>query len=123
MNFLTNPLNVRSTLRSTDIFVFGWIWGKHAYVYLTLLSHLMGLWSNVFIVGRTLLKVFTCKVTIYEKECLENQLVFISFAFDTFVVVVSVVVELLNQTQRVMHSYVVTSRSMNLIFKRLNFAI
>ncbi|KAM0066653.1 putative exostosin [Helianthus debilis subsp. tardiflorus] len=35
VNFLTNPLEGRSTLRPADIIVFGWEGGKHACVDLT----------------------------------------------------------------------------------------
>ncbi|KAD3641982.1 hypothetical protein E3N88_31206 [Mikania micrantha] len=43
MNFLTNPLEGRSTLRPADILVFEWEGGKHSCVDLTGVSHLLGL--------------------------------------------------------------------------------
>ncbi|KAJ0910633.1 putative exostosin [Helianthus annuus] len=39
-NFLTDPLEGRSTLRPADILVFGWVGGKHACVDLTGVSPL-----------------------------------------------------------------------------------
>ncbi|GKE49322.1 hypothetical protein Tco_1480580, partial [Tanacetum coccineum] len=46
VNFLTDPLEWRSTLRPTDILVFGWARGKHACVDLTGVSPLVGLRDN-----------------------------------------------------------------------------
>ncbi|MFS8010861.1 hypothetical protein Hanom_Chr14g01301951 [Helianthus anomalus] len=53
----------------------------------------------------------------------DNQHVFIPFAFDTFGFLAPEAVELLSRVQRVMHSNVMTPRSMNVVFKRLSFAI
>ncbi|KAM0042734.1 putative exostosin [Helianthus debilis subsp. tardiflorus] len=50
VNFLTDPLEGGSTLRPTDILVFGWIGGKHVRVDLTGVSPLLGL-GVVFTVG------------------------------------------------------------------------
>ncbi|GKA91902.1 hypothetical protein Tco_0813827 [Tanacetum coccineum] len=84
VNFLTDPLEGRSTLRLTDIFVFGWAGGKHACVDLTGVSPLVGLRDNGFVAGQAALKAESSKVAKHEKACLENQHVFIPFAFDTF---------------------------------------
>ncbi|GKA31056.1 hypothetical protein Tco_0717361 [Tanacetum coccineum] len=46
VNFLTDPLEGRSTLRPADILVFGWAGGKHACVDLTGVSPLVGLRDN-----------------------------------------------------------------------------
>ncbi|MCI60806.1 auxilin-like protein, partial [Trifolium medium] len=43
VNFLTDPLEGRSTLRPADVLVYGWIGGKHACVDLTGVSPLVGL--------------------------------------------------------------------------------
>ncbi|MFS8014117.1 hypothetical protein Hanom_Chr15g01340861 [Helianthus anomalus] len=59
----------------------------------------------------------------HEKACLDNQHVFIPFAFDTFGFLAPEAVDLLNRVQRVMHSNVMTPRSMDVVFKRLSFAI
>ena len=44
----------------------------------------MGLSSRGFTAGQSTLKAASCKVTKHEKACIENQHVFIPFAFDTF---------------------------------------
>ncbi|GJV88413.1 hypothetical protein Tco_1532351 [Tanacetum coccineum] len=49
------------------------------------------------------LKVVSCKVTKHEKACIENQHVFVPFAFDAFGFLAPEAVELLNRFQRVMH--------------------
>jgi len=43
VNFLTDPLDRRSTLRSADVMVYGWVGGKHACVDLTEVLPLVGL--------------------------------------------------------------------------------
>ncbi|GKC61820.1 hypothetical protein Tco_1089418 [Tanacetum coccineum] len=84
VKFLTDPLEGRSTLRPADILVFGWAGGKHACVDLTGVSPLVGLRDNGFVAGQVALKAESSKVAKHEKACLENQHVFIPFAFDTF---------------------------------------
>ncbi|GJT51513.1 retrovirus-related pol polyprotein from transposon TNT 1-94 [Tanacetum coccineum] len=83
VNFLTHPSDGRSTLRPADIFVFGRVGGKHACVDLIGVSPLVGLSGKGFTVGQAALKAASCKVTKYEKACIENEHVFIPFAFDT----------------------------------------
>ncbi|KAL4573077.1 hypothetical protein LXL04_019870 [Taraxacum kok-saghyz] len=112
VNFLTDPLEGRSTLRPADILVFGWIGGKHACVDLTGVSPLVGLRNEAA------LKAVSCKVMKHEKACIENQHVFILFAFDTFAFLAPEAVDLLNRVQRVMHSNVMTPKSMDVVFKR-----
>ncbi|KAJ0797665.1 putative exostosin [Helianthus annuus] len=123
VNFLTDPLEGRSTLRPADILVFGWVGGKHACVDLTGVSPLVGLGGSAFTVGQATLKAASGKVTKHEKACIDNQHMFIPFAFDTFDVLVPEAVDLLSRVQRVMHSNVMTPRSMDVVFKRLSFAI
>ncbi|KAL4565709.1 hypothetical protein LXL04_029812 [Taraxacum kok-saghyz] len=123
VNFLTDPLEGRSTLRPADILVFGWIGGKHACVDLTGVSPLVGLRNEGFIMGQAALKAAACKVMKHEKACLENQHVFIPFAFDTFGFLAPEAVHLLNRVQRVMHSNVMTPKSMDVVFQRVSFAI
>nr|GEZ97853.1 putative exostosin-like protein [Tanacetum cinerariifolium] len=41
VNFFTDPLDGRSTLRLVDILIFGWVGRKHVYVYLTGVSPLV----------------------------------------------------------------------------------
>ncbi|GJR69123.1 putative reverse transcriptase domain-containing protein [Tanacetum coccineum] len=123
VNFLTDPSDGRSTLRPADILVFGWVGGKHACVDLTGVSPLVGLSSRGFTVGQTALKAASCKVTKHEKACIENQHVFIPFAFNTFGFLAPEAVELLTRVQRVMNSNVMTHRSINVVFTRIGFAI
>ncbi|GJX03380.1 hypothetical protein Tco_0189296 [Tanacetum coccineum] len=67
VNFLTDPSDGRSTLRPTDVLVFGWVGGKHACVDLTGVSPLVGLSSRGFTAGQAALKAASCKVTKHEK--------------------------------------------------------
>ncbi|GKB95645.1 hypothetical protein Tco_0981782 [Tanacetum coccineum] len=113
----------RSTLRPAEVLVFGWVGGKHACVDLTGVSPLLGLSSRGFTVGQAALKVASCKVTKHEKTCIENQHVFILFAFDTFGFLAPEAVGLLTRVQRVMNSNVMTPRSTNVMFNRIGFAI
>nr|GEX11484.1 RNA-directed DNA polymerase, eukaryota, reverse transcriptase zinc-binding domain protein [Tanacetum cinerariifolium] len=86
VNFLTDPSDERSTLRPADVLIFGWVGGKHACVDLIGVYPLVGLSSRGFTAGQTAWKVASCKVTKHEKACIENQHVFIPFAFDIFFV-------------------------------------
>ncbi|MCI38670.1 auxilin-like protein, partial [Trifolium medium] len=56
VNFLTDPLEGRSTLRPADVLVHGWVGGKHACVDLTGVSPLVGLTTEDFTVGQAALK-------------------------------------------------------------------
>ncbi|GJV93107.1 hypothetical protein Tco_1540920 [Tanacetum coccineum] len=123
VNFLTGPSDGRSILRRADVLVFGWVGGKHACVDLTGVSPHVGLSSRGFTVGQTALKVASCKVTKHEKACIENQHVFIPFAFDTFGFLAPEAVELLTRVQGVMNSNVMTPRSINVVFTIIDFAI
>ncbi|KAL5703887.1 hypothetical protein ACHQM5_022381 [Ranunculus cassubicifolius] len=123
VNFLTDPREGRSTLRPADVLIYGWVGGKHACVDLTGVSPLVGLGSGVFTVGQAALKAASAKVAKHEKTCIDNQYAFIPFAFDTFGFLAPDAVELLKRVQRVMHSNVMTPRSMDVVFKRIGFAI
>nr|GEU38135.1 hypothetical protein [Tanacetum cinerariifolium] len=81
-----------------------------------------GLSSRGFTAGQAALKAASGKMTKHEKACIENQHVFIPFAFDTFGLAPEAV-ELLSRVQRVMHSNVMTLRSTDVVFKRIGFAI
>jgi hypothetical protein len=83
---------------------------------LTGVSPLVGLGVGAFTVEQTAIKVASSKVTKHEKACSDNQHVFIPFAFDTFDFLASEVVDLLHRVQRVMHSNVMSPRSMNVVF-------
>ena len=54
---------------------------------------------------------------------MENQHVFIPFAFDTFGFFAPDAVELLNRVQRIIHSNVISPRSSDVVFKRISFTI
>ncbi|GKA82177.1 hypothetical protein Tco_0788925 [Tanacetum coccineum] len=55
--------------------------------------------SRGFTVGHAAFKAASCKVAKHEKACIENQHVFVSFAFDTFGFLAPEAVELLNRVQ------------------------
>jgi len=117
VNFLTDPLERRSTLRPADVMVYGWVGGKHACVDLNLLG------VGPFTVGQADLKAASSKVAKHEKACSDNQHAFIPFAFDTFGFLAPEVVGLLHRVQKVMHRNVMSPRSMNVVFMRIGFAI
>ncbi|KAK2435305.1 hypothetical protein QL285_020378 [Trifolium repens] len=123
VNFLTDPLEGRSTLRPTDVLVYDWVGGKHACVNLIGVSPLVGLTTGDFTVGQAALKAASSKVAKHERECSENQHVFIHFAFDTFGFLAPEAVDVLKRVQRIMHSNVVSSRSQDVVFKKISFAI
>nr|GEV37005.1 putative exostosin-like protein [Tanacetum cinerariifolium] len=123
VNFLTDPLEGRSTLRPADILVFGWAGGKHACVDLTGVSPLVGFRENGFVAGQAALKAESSKVAKHEKACLENQHVFIPFAFDTFGFLAPETEKFLNRVQRVVQSNCSTPKTQNFIFSRIGFAI
>ncbi|KAJ0643443.1 putative exostosin [Helianthus annuus] len=78
--------------------------GKHACVDLTGVSPLVGLKDKGFVVGQAVLKAEASKVAKHEKACLENQHVFVPFAFDTFGGLAPDAVRLLNRVQKVVNS-------------------
>nr|GEZ31834.1 auxilin-like protein [Tanacetum cinerariifolium] len=110
VNFLTDPLDGRSTLRPADVLIFGWVERKHACVNLTRISPLVDLSSRGFTVRQAALKAVLCKVTKYKKACIKNQHVFVPFAFDTFGFLAPEAMELLNRVQQVMHSNIRSSK-------------
>ncbi|GJX95956.1 NADH dehydrogenase [ubiquinone] iron-sulfur protein 2 [Tanacetum coccineum] len=57
--------------------------------------------DNGFVAGQAALKAESSKVAKHEKACLENQHVFIPFAFDTFGFLAPKAEEFLNRVQRV----------------------
>jgi hypothetical protein len=83
----------------------------------------LGLGVGDFTVGRTTFKAASSKMTKHEKACSDNQHVFISFAFDIFGFLTPETVNLLQRIQKIMHNNVVSLKSMNVVFERLNFAI
>ncbi|KAJ0791149.1 putative exostosin [Helianthus annuus] len=84
VNFLTDSMEGRSTLRPADLLVFGWARGKHACVDLNGVSPLVGLRENGFVAGQAARKAESKKVDKHTKAYAENQHVFVHFVFDTF---------------------------------------
>ncbi|KAL8253466.1 hypothetical protein R6Q59_037159 [Mikania micrantha] len=123
VNFLTDPLEARSTLRPVDILVFGWEGGKHSCVDVTGMSHLVGLRDTGFVAGQAALKAESGKVAKHEKSCLENQHVFTPFSFDTFGFLAPEAVNFLNRAQKVMNSNITAPRTKKIVFSRIGFAI
>ncbi|GJV08329.1 putative exostosin-like protein [Tanacetum coccineum] len=79
--------------------------------------------DNGFVAGQAVLKAESSKVAKHEKACLENQHVFIPFAFDTFGFLALEAEEFLNRVQRVVQSNFSTPKTQNFIFSRIGFAI
>jgi hypothetical protein len=90
---------------------------------LTGVSPLVGLTTGGFTVGQTALKAASSKVVKHEKACSDNQHAFIPFAFDTFGFLASEAVNILKRVQKNLHSNVAFPRSLNVVFKRIGFAI
>jgi hypothetical protein len=90
---------------------------------LTGVSPLVGLGTRTFIAGHAALKAASCKVVKHEKSCSDNQHAFIPFAFDTFGFLAPEAVSLLHRIQKIMNSNIVSPRIMNVVFKRIEFAI
>jgi len=62
-------------------------------------------------------------VVKHENACPNNQNIFIPFVFDTFGFLTPEVVDLLHRVQKVMHSNVMSHRSMNVVFTIIDFVI
>nr|GEX17049.1 hypothetical protein [Tanacetum cinerariifolium] len=77
--------------------------------------------NNGFVAGQAALKAESSKVDKHEKACLENQHVFIPFAFDTFGFLAPKAEEFLTRVQRVVQSNFSTTQ--NFIFSRIGFTI
>ncbi|MFS7957174.1 hypothetical protein Hanom_Chr07g00663321 [Helianthus anomalus] len=90
-------------------------------------SQLVGLGGSAFTVGQAALKAASGKVTKHEKACLDNQHVFIPFSFDTFGFLAPEAVNLRTYLVEFkgsfMHSNAMTPGSMDVVFRRLSFAI
>jgi hypothetical protein len=73
-------------------------------------------------VGRAAFKAPSNKIVKHEKACSHNH-VFIPFPFDTFGFLAPEAVDLLKRVQRVLHGNIVTPMSIDVVFRRLGFAI
>ncbi|KAJ0505403.1 hypothetical protein HanRHA438_Chr12g0554181 [Helianthus annuus] len=69
------------------------------------------------------LKADASKVAKHEKACLENQHVFVPFAFDTFGGLAPDAVRLLNRVQKVFNSNSSSLKVSNFVFSRIGFSI
>ncbi|KAJ0778965.1 putative exostosin [Helianthus annuus] len=96
VNFLTGPMEGRSTLRPADILVFA---------------------------GQAATKAESKKVDKHAKACAENQHVFVPFAFDTFGSLAPEAIQFLTRVQRVIHNNCSASGGRGFVFGRLGFAI
>jgi hypothetical protein len=103
--------------------VYGWIGGKHACVNLTEVSPLVGLRTEDFIAGQAAFKAASIKVVKHEKMCSDNQHTFIPFTFDTFEFLTPDAVDFLQRVLKIMHNNAVSPRSIDVVFKRINFVI
>ena len=83
----------------------------------------MGLCIRPFTVGHAVVKAASSKVAKHEKACSNNQHAFLPFAFDSFGFLAPEAVDLLHRVQKVMHSNVMSPRSMNVVFTRIGFVI
>ena len=123
VNFLTDPVEGRSTLRPADLLVFGWERGKHACVDLTGVSPLVGLRETGFVAGQASRKAESKKVDKHAKACADNQHVFIPLAFDTFGSLAPEAIRFLTRVQRVVHSNSLSPGGQGFVFGRLGFGI
>ncbi|MFS8027119.1 hypothetical protein Hanom_Chr16g01494901 [Helianthus anomalus] len=98
-------------------------WEKHACVDLTRVSPLACLRENRVVAGQAVRKAESKKVDEHAKACVENQHVFVPFAFDTFGSLASEAIQFLTRVQRVIHNNCSTSGGQGFIFGRLGFAI
>ncbi|MFS7935950.1 hypothetical protein Hanom_Chr05g00409631 [Helianthus anomalus] len=123
MNFLTDPHEGRSTLRPSDVLVFGWAGEKHTCVNHTGVSSVVGPRDNRFVAGQAMLMAELGKVAKREQSCAENQNAFILFSFNTFESLATEVVGIMKRVQRVMHNNFSMSKNQSFVFSRIGFAI
>ncbi|MFS7963363.1 hypothetical protein Hanom_Chr08g00737181 [Helianthus anomalus] len=84
---------------------------------------LVGLNDKGFVVGQAVLKAEASKVAKHEKACLENQHVFVPFAFDIFGGLAPDAVRHLNRVQKVVNSNSSSLKVSNFVFSRIGFSI
>jgi hypothetical protein len=83
----------------------------------------VGLTTEDFTVGQAVIKLLQAKWPNI-KECFDNQHMFIiSFVFDTFGFRSPMNINILKRVQRVMHSNVMSSRFLNVVFKKIDFTV
>jgi len=123
VTFLTNSLDRRSTLKHTDVMLYIWVEGKHACVDLTEGFTTCGIRCRAFYDRTGNPKSCVKKMSKHEKTCSHNQHVFIPFSFDIFCFLAPEVVDLPHRVQKVVHNNVMSLRSMNVVFTRIDFVI
>nr|GEV30753.1 auxilin-like protein [Tanacetum cinerariifolium] len=120
VNFSIDSSDGRTTLRQTDILVFGSVRGKYVCVDLNEVSPLVGLSSKGFTVGHATLKIALCKVKKHAKACMKTQHMFIPFAFNASGFLAPEALEIVSRVQRIMNSNVMTYRSTNGVLEKLD---
>ncbi|MFS8020846.1 putative exostosin [Helianthus anomalus] len=73
--------------------------------------------------GQAITKAEAAKVAKHEKACIENQHVFVPFAFDTFGALAPDAVRFLKRVQQVVSSKTAHVKGQNFVFSRVGFAI
>ncbi|MFS7902902.1 putative exostosin [Helianthus anomalus] len=86
-------------------------------------SPLVGLRDHGFVAGQAITKAEAGKVAKHEKDCIENQHVFVPFAFDTFGALAPDAVRFLKRVQQVVNSNTAHVKGQNFVFSRVGFAI
>ncbi|MFS8029156.1 putative exostosin [Helianthus anomalus] len=76
-----------------------------------------------FVAGHAITKAEAGKVSKHEKACIENQHVFVPFAFDTFDALAPDAVRFLKRVQQVVSSNTAHVKGQNFVFSRVGFAI
>jgi len=121
VNFLTYTLDRRSTLRYADVMMYGWVGGKHACFYWGFTTY--GIRCRAFY-GRTSSSKSCAKQNGQTWESVFWQSTFFyTIFFDTSCFLAPEDVDLLHRFQKVMHSNVISYRSMNVVFTRIGFVI
>ena len=97
MNFPTNPLDRRSTLRPADVMVYGWVERKYACVDLIEVSTLAGLEVGTFFGWTDCPKSCVKQKGKHDRAYSDNQHAFIPLVLDTFGFLAPEVVDLLHR--------------------------
>jgi hypothetical protein len=83
----------------------------------------VGLTTEDFTVGHAIIKLLQAKWQNI-RVCFDNQHMFIiSFVFDTFGFLSSENMNILKRVQRIMHSNVMSSRFLNVVFEKIDFTV
>ncbi|MFS7982457.1 putative exostosin [Helianthus anomalus] len=77
--------------------------------------------NHGFVAGQAITKAEAGKVAKHEKACIENQHVFVPFAFDTFGALAPDAVRFLKRVQQVVSSNTAHVKGQNFVFRGLLF--